>query len=178
MDNIDPVVRIYAYRPSIDLIEEFKVQTSTYSAEFGRNSGAVVNVTTKSGTNELHGSAWEFHRNAGLNAKNFFDSPTAKIPHLVKNQFGVALGGPIKHNKTFFFGLYEGLRSREAASRVGSVPPLVWRRGDFSALSQAIIDPATGQPFPGNIIPLTRFNATSLAILKHEKRWKGQLSGT
>jgi Carboxypeptidase regulatory-like domain len=80
VDNIDPVVRIYAYRPSIDLIEEFKVQTSTYSAEFGRNSGAVVNVTTKSGTNELHGSAWEFHRNARLNAKNFFDSPTAEDP--------------------------------------------------------------------------------------------------
>src|SRR5688572_2349606 len=170
VDNIDPVVRIYAYRPSIDLIQEFKVQTSTYSAEFGRNSGAVVNVTTRSGTNEIHGSAWEFHRNAALNAKNFFDSPTAKIPHLVKNQFGVSIGGPIRKNKTFFFALYEGQRSREAASRVGSVPPLAWRRGDFSALSQPIIDPATGQPFPGNIIPAARFNANSLAILNYTRK--------
>ena len=175
VDNIDPVVRIYAYRPSIDLIQEFKVQTSTYSAEFGRNSGAVVNVTTKSGTNEFHGSAWEFHRNAALNAKNFFDSPMDKIPHLVKNQFGVSMGGPIKQNKTFFFGLYEGQRSREAASRVASVPSLAWRRGDFSGLSQPIIDPGTGQAFSGNIIPIARFNPNSLAILNYIRK-DGKLS--
>lgn len=170
VDNIDPVVRIYAYRPSIDLIQEFKVETSTYSAEFGRNSGAVVNVTTKSGTNEFHGSAWEFHRNASLNAKNFFDSPTDKIPHLVKNQFGASLGGPIKKDNTFFFVLYEGQRSREAASRVGSVPPLAWRQGNFSTLSQPIVDPQTGQPFPGNIIPASRFNSNSLAVLNYVRK--------
>lgn len=167
VDNIDPVVRIYAYRPSIDLIEEFKVQTSTYSAEFGRNSGAVVNVTTKSGTNEFHGSAWEFYRGARLNAKNFFDSPTDKIPHLVKNQFGTSLGGPIARDRTFFFVLYEGLRSREAATRVGSVPTMAWRAGDFSALPQQIIDPVTGRPFPGNIIPPSRFNPNSRAVLNY-----------
>ena len=169
VDNIDPVVRIYAYRPSIDLIEEFKVQTSAYAAEFGRNSGAVVNVTTKSGTNTVHGAVWEFYRGSALNAKNFFDSPDKDIPRQVKNQFGAAVGGPIKSDKTFFFVLYEGLRAREAQTRVGSVPPMAWRQGDFSALSQQIMDPVTGQPFPGNIIPQDRFNSNSRAILNYLK---------
>ena len=169
VDNIDPVVRIYAYRPSIDLIEEFKVQTSAYAAEFGRNSGAVVNVTTKSGTNQFHGSVWEFYRGSALNAKNFFDPADKDIPRQVKNQFGGAVGGPIKRDKTFFFALYEGLRSREAQTRVGSVPPMAWRQGDFSALSQPIMDPETGQPFPGNMVPQNRFNSTSRAILGYIK---------
>jgi len=170
VDNVDPVVRIYDYRPSIDLIEEFKVETSTYSAEFGRNSGAVVNVTTKSGTNNLHGSAWEYYRGSALNAKNFFDNPNQKIPHLVKNQFGASVGGPIKKDRTFFFALYEGLQSREANTRVGSVPPMAWRAGDFSSLSQPIIDPQTGMSFSGNKIPVSRFNANSLAILNYIRK--------
>ena len=169
VDNIDPVVRIYAYRPSIDLIQEFKVQTSAYAAEFGRNSGAVVNVTTKSGTNAVHGAVWEFYRGSALNAKNYFDPADKDIPRQVKNQFGAAVGGPIRQDKTFFFVLYEGLRSREAQTRVGSVPPLAWRQGDFSALSQQIMDPVTGQPFPGNIIPQDRFNSNSRAILDYTK---------
>ena len=169
VDNIDPVVRIYAYRPSIDLIEEFKVQTSASAAEFGRNSGAVVNVTTKSGTNALHGAVWEFYRGSALNAKNFFDPPDKDIPRQVKNQFGAAVGGPIKRDKTFFFVLYEGLRAREAQTRVGSVPPLAWRTGNLSSVSQPIIDPQTGEPFPGNVIPQDRFNSNSRAILDYVK---------
>jgi len=90
-DNVDTVIRNFAYRPSVDSIEEFKVQTSGYNAEFGRNAGAVINVTTKSGTNNFHGSMWEFHRNSAMDAKNFFDPPNEKIPGFLRNQFGATV---------------------------------------------------------------------------------------
>src|SRR4029079_17140845 len=91
----------------VDAIREFSVLTNSYSAEYGRGSGGVVNAITKSGTNEIHGSAYYFHRNSALDARNFFDLTT--VPAFRRHQFGGAVGGPIKKDKTFFFGNYEGL---------------------------------------------------------------------
>ena len=104
----------YVIQPSVEAIEEFKVQTNAYSAEFGRGNGAIINATIKSGTNQFHGSAYEFLRNEKLDAKNFFDDPNSPIAPYKQNQFGFTIGGPIVRNRTFFFADYEGLRIRQA----------------------------------------------------------------
>jgi hypothetical protein len=106
----DMVQNQITFQPSINTVQEFKVDNSTYSAEYGRNSGAIVNIATRSGTNELHGEAFEFLRNDSFDATNFFN--TKKSP-FKRNQFGASLGGPIIKNKTFFFVSYEGLRQRQ-----------------------------------------------------------------
>ena len=130
-DGNDQFAGLPAIQPSPDAISEFRVLTNTFDAEYGRNSGAVVNVVTKSGTNDFHGSAYEFFRNNNLNAKGFFD--TQKLDYL-QNQFGVTLGGPIKKDRTFFFVTYEGDRIRRGTSGdVVSVPTDAERAGDFSA---------------------------------------------
>jgi hypothetical protein len=123
----------YILYTSVDAIQEFKVQTSTYSAEFARSGGAVVNATLKSGTNQLHGSTWEFLRNEAVDARGFFEPPGPKAPYK-QNQFGGTLGGPIKKDKTFFFGDYEGTRIRLAQTDISNVPTPAERGGDFSAL--------------------------------------------
>src|SRR5437879_11885976 len=112
-DGNDQFAGLPAIQPSPDAIEEFCVLTNTFDAEYGRNSGAVVNVVTKSGSNEVHGNAYEFFRNKNLNANGFFDS--SKLEYL-QNQFGATLGGPIKKDKTFFFVTYEGDRIRRGTS--------------------------------------------------------------
>jgi hypothetical protein len=130
-DGNDQFAGLPAIQPSPDAIAEFRVLTNTFDAEYGRNSGAVVNVVTKSGTNEIHGSAYEFFRNKNLNARGFFD--TTKLDYL-QNQFGATLGGPIKKDKTFFFVTYEGDRIRRGTSGdTVTVPTLAERSGDFSA---------------------------------------------
>src|SRR5438477_1580083 len=130
-DGNDQFANLPAIQPSPDSIEEFRVLTNTFDAEYGRNSGAVVNVVTKSGTNELHGNLYEFFRNQNLNAKGFFDS--TKLDYL-QNQFGATLGGPIKKDKTFFFATYEGDRLRKGSSSdTVTVPTTLERTGDFSA---------------------------------------------
>ena len=130
-DGNDQFANLPAIQPSPDSIEEFRVLTNTFDAEYGRNSGAVVNVVTKSGTNALHGNLYEFFRNQALNAKGFFDS--TKLDYL-QNQFGATLGGPIKKDKTFFFVTYEGDRLRKGTSSdTVTVPTLQERTGDFSA---------------------------------------------
>lgn len=163
--------------PNPDALQEFSVQTNTFSAEFGRNVGGVVNAVTRSGTNQLHGAAFEYLRNNDLNAANFFAplkaDGTKQDDGLKRNQFGATLGGPVwlpklynGKDKTFFFFSYQGTRIRQAPSRVEQqVPTNEQRNGDFSALGHAIIDPLTGQPFPNNQIPLSRFNPVSKAIL-------------
>ncbi len=105
----------FAVRPPVDAIQEFKIQTNDYSAEFGRSAGAILNATIKSGTNQFHGNAWEFLRNDALDAANFFEN-SGGIPkgEYRQNQFGFTIGGPIKKDKTFFFGDYEGTRIRQA----------------------------------------------------------------
>ena len=115
----------------VDAIQEFSVLTSNYSAEYGKTSGGVVNAVTRSGTNGFHGSAYEFLRNSKLDAKNYFDDPTLPIPPFKRNQFGGAIGGPIRKNRTFFFADYEGIRQSTGISTLAFVPSLAARSGQL-----------------------------------------------
>ncbi len=157
-------------RPNVDAVQEFKIQTSNFSAEFGRNAGSVVQVVTKSGTNDFRGNAWEFLRNDRFQARNFFAQ--GDPPPLRQNQFGGTFGGPIVipgvyagRNRTFFFGAYEGFRSTRGLTRQTVVATAQERSGDFSFLARPIIDPATGLPFPGNVIPADRISGAARALL-------------
>src|SRR5260221_5380172 len=149
-DGNDQFAGLPAIQPSPDAIAEFRVLTNTFDAEYGRNSGAVVNVVTKSGTNDIHGNGYEFFRNQNLNAKGFFD--TTKLDYL-QNQFGATLGGPIKKDRTFFFVTYEGDRIRRGTSGdTVTVPTAAERLGDFSAGGQALAgDLSSGLNFAGQI---------------------------
>ncbi|MBI3664433.1 MAG: TonB-dependent receptor [Acidobacteria bacterium] len=130
-DGNDQFVNLPAIQPSPDTIEEFRVLTNTFDAEYGRNSGAVINVVTKSGTNRFHGNVFEFFRNKVLNARGFFDT---QKPDFKQNQFGFTFGGPIKKDRTFFFGSYEGRRVRQGKpSDTVTVPTLAERGGNFSS---------------------------------------------
>jgi hypothetical protein len=170
--------------PTQDAIQEFRVQTSNLGAEFGRFGGGVVNLTSKSGTNDLHGSAYEFLRNRVLNSNTFFNNRSGvTTPAFTQNQFGANSGGRIIKDKTFFFFSYEGFRLRQGQSVSRSVPNAALREGDFSNLRTAqgalipIYDPlttcgvlgnaacagqtTTRQPFAGNVIPANRFDPTA-----------------
>ena len=124
----------YVIQPSVEALQEFKVQTNAYSAEFGRGNGAIVNAAIMSGTNSFHGGAWEFVRNEKFDGRNFFDDPTKSTPPYKQNQFGVKFGGPLWKNRTFFFVDYEGLRIRQAQTQSFLLPSLAERTGDFSEL--------------------------------------------
>ncbi len=166
-------------RPTIESIQEFKLQTNLFGAEQGRNSGATVNVITKSGTNAFHGSAFEFIRNDHLDARNFFNAAsTSAKPPFRQNQFGGSLGGPIIRNKLFFFGDYEGLRKAQATNTfVNTVPTAAMRTGDFRE-TRTIFDPATvvaapttasrftRQPFPNNMIPANRWDPVMARMIQ------------
>jgi len=188
-------INITALIPTQDSLQEFKVATNNLSPEYGRFAGGVVNLTTKSGTNQLHGSAWEFLRNKELNANTFFNNKGgAPRPAYTQNQFGFNLGGPViipklynGKDKTFFFVDYEGYRLRQGQSSVQTVPTALERTGDLSsymaALGTNIYDPlttcgtdpakpcpagvaaGTRQPFAGNVIPANRLNPTSLKYM-------------
>lgn len=162
-DNNEPFLGSAAVVPSVEALQEFKIQSNLYSAEFGSGGGAIVNVVTKSGSNEFHGSLYEFLRNDALDARNFF-SP--EVPVLKRNQFGFALGGPIRQNRSFFFVNYEGFRERSAETRTASVPSLLERQGNFSQSAVQPIDFFTGLPFPGGIIPPARIHAVSQNLLQ------------
>ena len=152
--NIDPKLNTFGVRPSVDAIREFEMLTSTYDASFGRNPGAQVNVILNSGSNDFHGSLFEFHRNAALDARNFFAPASEPKPKYLRNQFGGAIGGPIVRDRTFFFADYEGTRSREGITRLTNVPTLEERNGNFSQSVFGIpTNPFTGQPFDGGTIP-------------------------
>jgi hypothetical protein len=137
--------------PSIDSIQEFQVQTNNYSAEYGRNSGSVINLVTKSGTNNLHGSLYEFIRNDALDARNYFANPNAAAPELRLNQFGGTLGGPVQKDKTFFFINYEGFRQRAGITRLTVVPTDAQKQGLFTnAAGQSVqipVNPVSAQLF-------------------------------
>jgi hypothetical protein len=122
----------YVIQPSVEALEEFKVQTNAYSAEFGRGNGAIINATIKSGTNQFHGSVYEFLRNEKFDSKNFFDPRTTRIAPYKQNQFGFTLGGPVFRKRTFFFVDYEGLRIRQSQTLTSLVPADAQRTGDFS----------------------------------------------
>ena len=157
--------------PSIDAIEEFKIQKTMYPAEFGGKASALINVVTKSGGNAFHGSALEFVRNDRFDAHNYFDDPNKPIPPLKQHQFGANLGGPIKRDRSFFFFSYEGQRIERSLTQTFSVPSATLRAGDFSGLA-ALCDPLTRQSsgacttFAGNQIPTNRLNPIALALLQ------------
>ncbi|MFN0171479.1 MAG: TonB-dependent receptor domain-containing protein [Bryobacteraceae bacterium] len=149
--------------PNPDAVQEFRVITNSYSAEFGRFAGGVVNILTKSGTNQIHGSMFEFFRNAKLNAANWgFAAPAP----LQRHQFGATVGGPIRKDRTFFFVSYGGLRQLLSQSfNAAVVPTALERTGDFLQSRVAPTDPLTRQPFPEGRIPATRFDPTARNIL-------------
>jgi outer membrane receptor protein involved in Fe transport len=151
----------FVLRPPPDAIQEFKILTHSYTAEYGRNAGSVTNVVTRSGTNELHGAAWEFLRNDAMDARNFF--AVAK-PDLRQNQFGGSVGGPLMKNRLFGFGYYEGYRNTKGTTDTRVVATAAERVGNFSA-DAAIKDPLTGAAFPGNVIPADRINAIAQKLL-------------
>ncbi len=157
-------------RPNVDAISEFKVLTSAFSAEYGHTAGGVISIQTKGGTNALHGSAFEFHRNDALNAANYFKNPVdPKKAPLKQNQFGFTLGGPLRTDRTFFFVDYQGQTVRKVTEAFANVPEEPFRRGDFSSLlpGTVIYDPATGgnEPFPNNIIPPDRWDRFGWTLL-------------
>ncbi len=143
MDNNERIIGTIGVRPSIDAISEFRVQTNLYTAEVGRTAGGVINIITKSGSNQLHGSAYEFLRNNALDARDFF-ARTGPAPELRQNQFGGSIGGPIRKDKTFFFGDYEGLRIRQGTTQTTTVPTLFEEQhpGNFSDIGGPVISPA------------------------------------
>lgn len=152
--------------PPPDAVQEFKIQTSNFSAESGRNPGANITIVSRQGTNEFHGAAWEFHRNDNLNARSFFQTSR---PQLIQNQFGVAAGGPVKRNKLFTFGTFELLRDRRQAATTDAFP--ITRReaaGDFSHLlpGRQLVNPTNNQPFPNNQIPTSMFDPVSRRLLE------------
>ncbi len=155
----------FVLRPPPDAIQEFKILTHSYNAEYGRNAGSVVNVVTRSGTNEWHGGAWEFNRSDALQARNFFAPTTQPKPRLKQNQFGASLGGPLAVNKLFAFGYYEGYRNLSGTTTTLVVLTPEQRRGDFSATTTPVRDPRTGQPFPGNVIPAARLDPIAQKLL-------------
>jgi hypothetical protein len=146
-------------KPSVDAIQEFKVVTNGYSAEYGRSSSGVISVALKSGTNAIHGTAYEFLRNDLLDAKNLFAN--VKPPYR-RNDFGGSLGGPIMRNKLFVFGDIEDEILRQSTTDVSTLPTAAQRSGLFSS---TILDPAAGTPFQGNQVPLARMDPVALSVL-------------
>ncbi|MEZ5403679.1 MAG: TonB-dependent receptor [Bryobacteraceae bacterium] len=181
-------VNLTALVPTQDAVQEFRVQTNSLGPEFGRFAGGVINLTTKSGTNSFHGSAYEYFRNRVLNANTFFNNRAGvQRPAFSQNQFGANIGGPIQHDKTFFFGSYEGFRLRQGSSYVFTVPTDAMRAGNFSDYRNAsgamvpVYDPLTTcgrlnnpacpgntisrTPFPGNVIPTNRIDRAAAAMV-------------
>jgi Carboxypeptidase regulatory-like domain len=166
VDNNETWLQTVVIFPSVDALDEFKLQTSTYSAEYGRSLGGVVNLQIKSGTNNLHGSGFEFHRNDAFDANNFFNNRANRPkPEFKQNQFGGTIGGALFRDKTFFFSDYQGHRESLGQTFVSTVPTLAMRAGNFSELNRVIYDPTNGQPFSGNIIPDGRIDSVARNIL-------------
>jgi hypothetical protein len=155
----------YTYRngmatlPSVDVVGEFKIDSNSQKAEF--EGATAVTITTKSGANQIHGSAYEFNRNKAYAARNFF-SPV--LPPFNRNEYGFALGGPIRHDKTFIFGGYEALRERASATYTLSVPTAAMRAGNFSGLP-TILDPLAGVPFANNQVPSSRIDSRATKLI-------------
>jgi hypothetical protein len=174
VSNTDPNFNTYVVLPSIDALQEFKVQTGVYPAEFGHEA-TQINVLTKSGGNQYHGALFEFLRNDALDAKpySFTNKPQAKSP-FKWNDFGFELDGPIRipklfngRDKLFFMANYEALRRRQNQQGLYSVPTAAMFNGDFSAIGNTIYDPSTKQPFPNNTIPASRIDPISKKLLDY-----------
>ncbi|HUR33570.1 MAG TPA: carboxypeptidase-like regulatory domain-containing protein [Vicinamibacterales bacterium] len=163
-----------AFFPNLDAIQEFKIESNSPPAEFGRFNGGVVNLTTRSGTNAVHGSGFEFLRHESLNARNFFASATPVKPRYRRHQFGGVVGGPIRRNHTFFFLDYQGQRQTVGRTVISTVPTLLQRQGIFSeaiggrvpqVYDPVATDGTTRSPFPGNRIPDTRVDPVARLLL-------------
>ena len=176
IDNTDVSYNLYLFLPSIDALQEFKVQTGIFPAEFGRAT-AQINVSTKSGTNQFHGALFEFLRNSALDANNYsFTSVHPVKDPFKRNQFGFTVGGPIVKDRLFFMTNYEGLRDRKGLRTVATVPDNTMRAGDFSGISSIIYDPASRQrqtdgtitatPFANNMIPSSRWDPKTQQLLE------------
>ena len=163
LDNNERHQGTQSIRPSIDAIAEVRVMTNLFTAELGRTAGAAVNVITKSGSNQFRGSAYAFYRDDRFDARDFF---ALSKPDFRQNQFGGSFGGPIFRNKTFFFGDVEWLKNHQGRVATLTVPTAAQRAGNFSGLGVTITDPTTGQPFPGNVIPASRFDAITQRYLQ------------
>jgi hypothetical protein len=150
-------------QPSPDAIQQFKVETNNYSAEYDHAAGAVINVTIKSGTNQLHGALWEYNRNTVFNAVGFFRPLNGTLP-FNQNQFGAAVGGPILKNKLFVFGDYEGFRRVYHPLQLATVPTAAMQKGDFSAYGLPIMNPFTGAIATNGIIPASQFSPIAGAL--------------
>jgi hypothetical protein len=191
VENTDLNFNSYMLLPSVDALEEFNVISGLFDAEYGR-AIAQVNVSTRSGSNRLRGTAFEFLRNSALDAKNYFDRPEDPIPPFRRNQYGGTVGGPVMlpkivdgRNRLFFMFNWEGLRERKSLTSTPSLPLSAWRAGDFSGLRDSsgnlltIYDPATAvfdaagnviqapRPFAGNIIPANRIHPVSQKLLAY-----------
>ncbi len=172
-----------SYVPGADATQEFRAQTDTFSAEYGRSTGAVINFSVKSGTNQIRGSAYEYLKNTDLNANTFFQNRVGgNRPHLAQNQYGGAVGGPIRKDRTFYFANFEEYSIRNSSPSLLSIPTPQQLSGDFSQTKTAsgavvvVADPATNavqsngtvtrSPFPGNIIPQSRFSKVAAKVSK------------
>ncbi|MCX6602563.1 MAG: carboxypeptidase-like regulatory domain-containing protein [Acidobacteria bacterium] len=166
VDNNNPTLGLTIYIPPAEAVQEVNISTSNYTAEFGRAGGAVVNVITRGGSNQFHGAFFNFLRNRELRARNFFNFVPQAKPFLARNQYGGTLGGPIRKNKTFFFGSFQGLNVRQATTQLNTIPVSAWRTGNFSSVpGLTIYDPASGNPdgagrtpFANNTIPANRLH--------------------
>ncbi|PYR20339.1 MAG: hypothetical protein DMF94_12240 [Acidobacteria bacterium] len=201
VENTDLNFNSYMLLPSVDALEEFNVVSGIFDAEYGR-AIAQVNVSTKSGSNKVRGTAFEFLRNSRLDAKNYFDKASDPIPPFKRNQYGFTLSGPVVlpkvvdgRNKLFFMANWEGLRETKSLTQTPSLPLTAWRAGDFSGLRDAsgglipIYDPATRvfdaagnvlqapTPFPGNIIPANRIHPVSQKLLAYFPRPSQEVTG-
>src|SRR6476659_9439351 len=177
LDGINSSANLLAatsMRPITDAVEEIQIQTGSASAEYGSYLGVHINVVTKSGTNALHGSAFNFFKDDALNSRGWYENPANPKNPLRSNQFGFETEGPVVipglydgHNKTFFMGAYEGVRAESLSPTFGSVPTALMRQGNFSEISTAIKNQFTGQTFAGNIIPQSMLSKVSLDLLQY-----------
>ncbi|MBM3725206.1 MAG: hypothetical protein FJW40_07250 [Acidobacteria bacterium] len=166
VDNNNVTLGLTIYIPPAEGVQEVSISTSNFNAEFGRAGGAVLNVITRGGTNQLHGSLFHFHRNASLRARNFFNFVPQPKPAFVRNQYGGTVGGPIRRNKTFFFGSVQATSEHRATTQFNTIPVAAWRTGDFNGVPGLnLYDPRTGTatgagrtPFAEGRIPSSRIH--------------------
>jgi len=162
--NGDPKLNGVSVTSPVDAIREFEVATSTYDSSFGRNAGGQINVVTRSGGNQVHGTLYEFFRNGAMGATNFFAPSGQPAPKYQRNQFGGVLGGPIKKDRTFFFADYEGTRLAAGEPLVTNVPTALERTGNFTQSLTPAIDPTTGGLLQGQVLPSYYLNPIGVAI--------------
>jgi hypothetical protein len=164
VDNNDPYISGYVVEPPVDSVQEFKMVTSSYDAEYGRSGAGQINIITRRGTNDFHATAYEYLRNKVLDSRNYFDSEGFIKPPYIRNQFGAGAGGPLRKDKTFFFANTDFFRQRESVSQQAVVPTDAERGGNLSALGTTIINPLTGLPMNPAAIPISAISADILNL--------------